>query len=206
MKSLNLTKKYASYYTAAPSPEVVDVEGTVFVSITAKGSFTEDVFYERIALLKKTLQLVIDTFKDSDQAFEQSVLEGLYWNDKKYGEHTISQVFDAGPLDELNYRLMIRVPEYVTKAHVLNAQKTLVPADRKLSKGVELFKYQEGRCIQMLHKGPFIYELETLNQLEEFAANNNLSKGGIHHEIYLVDFTDRGPQDHLRTILREPVQ
>ena len=58
----------------------------------------------------------------------------------------------------------------------------------------------------MLHKGPFIYEVETLEQLEQFAENHNLSKRGIHHEIYLVDFTAGGSQENLKTILREPVR
>jgi hypothetical protein len=57
----------------------------------------------------------------------------------------------------------------------------------------------------MLHEGPFIYEYKTLGELEAFAVRNQLVKRGVHHEIYLVDFTSGGPQDQLKTILREPV-
>jgi hypothetical protein len=206
MKKLNIIKKYPGYYTAADHAEVIHVENANFISILAKGSFTEEIFYERIALLKQVAQLVIDIFKDGDQAFNQSVLEGLYWNDEKYGEHTISHVFDTGPLSELNYRLMIRVPLYVTAQHIALAKDALAPAQRELSKGIGFFEYHEGKCIQMLHKGPFIYEFETLGQLEQFAEANNLSKRGIHHEIYLEDFTTGGPQENLKTILREPIQ
>jgi len=206
MEKLNILEKYPSYYTSADHPEVIYVENTNFISILAKGSFTEKIFYERIALLREAARLVIGIFNGSGQAFGQSVLEGLYWNDGKYGEHTISHVFDTGPLSELNYRLMIRIPEYVTAQHVAFAKDALVPAQRELSKGIEFFEYREGKCIQMLHKGPFIYEYKTLRQLEEFASGSNLSKRGIHHEIYLEDFTTGSSQNHLRTILREPVQ
>jgi hypothetical protein len=96
-----------------------------------------------------------------------SVLEGFYWNDEKYGTHSISQVFDTGPLSELNYRLMIRLPEYVTPQHIAAAKDTLDPAHKELSKGIAFFEYQEGKCIQMLHQGPFINEFETLGQLSD---------------------------------------
>ena len=206
MKKLNIQANYPAYYTAATHPELIDVENANFISILAKGSFTEEIFYERIALLKQAARSVIDFFNNTDQAFELSVLEGLYWNDEKYGEHTISHVFDTGPLSELNYRLMIRLPEYVTAQHVAAAKDVLDPAQRALSEGIGFFEYQEGKCIQMLHQGPFIYEFETLGQLEQFAEENSFSKRGVHHEIYLVDFTTSGSQDHLKTILREPIK
>jgi hypothetical protein len=205
MKKLNIPEYYPGYYTATDHPEMIDVENANFISILAKGSFTEEIFYQRIALLKRAAGAVTDLFQGSGKDFELSVLEGLYWNDEKYGQHSISNVFDTGPLNELNYRLMIRLPEYVTLQHIAVAKDTLDPIYKDLSEGIEFFKYQEGKCIQMLHKGPFIYELETLGQLEQFAEENNLSKRGIHHEIYLVDFTTGGSQENLKTILREPV-
>jgi hypothetical protein len=205
MEKLNIQEHYPRYYKATDHPEIIDVENANFISILAKGSFTEEIFYRRIALLKHAAQAVIDLFQDSEKGFELSVLEGLYWNDEKYGQHSISRVFDTGPLSELNYRLMIRLPEYVTPKHIDAAKDTLDPIHKDLSGGLEFFEYQEGKCIQMLHKGPFIYESETLGQLEQFAKENSLSKRGIHHEIYLVDFTTGNSQESLKTILREPV-
>src|SRR5258706_15216822 len=158
MKKINILEYYQRYYTATDHPEVIDVEDANFISILAKGSFTEKIFYQRIALLKQAAQGIIDLFQDSGKSFELSVLEGLYWNDEKYGKHSISSVFDAGPQSELNYRLMIRLPEYVTLQHVVAAKDTLDPIHKDRSKRIEFFKYQEGRSIQMLHKGPFIYE------------------------------------------------
>ena len=205
MKKLNIPEYYPRYYTATDHPEIIEIENANFISLPAKGSFTEEIFYQRIALLKQAAQAVIALFQDSGKSFELSVLEGLYWNDEKYGQHSISRVFDTGPLSKLNYRLMIRLPEYVTPQHIAAAKDTLDPIHKDLSKGIEFFEYQEGKCIQMLHKGPFIYEFETLGLLEQFAKENSLIKRGIHHEIYLVDFTTGGSQKNLKTILREPV-
>jgi hypothetical protein len=205
MKKLNIPEYYPRYYTATDHPEIIDVENANFISLLAKGSFTEEIFYQRIALLKQAAQAVIDLFQDSGKGFELFVLEGLYWNDEKYGQHSISHVFDTGPLSELNYRLMIRLPEYVTQQHIAAAKDILDPIHKDLSKGIEFFEYQEGKCIQMLHKGPFIYEFETLGQLEQFAEESHLNKRGLHHEIYLVDFTTGDTKANLKTILREPV-
>lgn len=205
MKKINIQEYYAPYYTAADRPEIIDVENANFISIQGKGSFTEEIFYQRIALLKQAALAVIDLFQQPAKGFELSVLEGLYWNDEKYGPHSISDVFDAGPLSELNYRLMIRLPEYVTQQHVVAAVETFGSIHQELSKEIAFFEYQEGKCIQMLHKGPFIYEFKTLGQLEQFASENSLGKRGIHHEIYLVDFTTGRSQENLKTILREPV-
>jgi hypothetical protein len=205
MKKFNIPEYYPRYYTATDHPEIIDVENANFISILAKGSFTEEIFYQRIALLKQVAQAVINLFQDSGKSFELSFLEGLYWNDEKYGQHSISHVFDSGPLSELNYRLMIRLPEYVNLQHIVTAKDTLDPIYKNLSKGIEFFEYQEGKCIQMLHKGPFIYEFKTLEKLEQFVEENRLGKRGIHREIYLVDFTTGGSQEHLKTILREPV-
>lgn len=94
-----------------------------------------------------------------------SVLEGLYWNDdENNGKHSISQVFDAGPLSELNYRLMILLPEYVNSQDLTTSKTTRSPSHKNVFDGIEFFEYNEGKCIQMLHKGPFIYHYDRIHR------------------------------------------
>jgi hypothetical protein len=205
MKTLNLPEYYASDYTAANDPEVIHIEKGKFISIIGKGSFTEDIFYQRINLLKQAVLALIKLYKGSEQDFEMSFLEGLYWNDNRYGQHSISSTFDTGPLSELNYRLMIRIPEFITGENIARAKDSIEPMYKDFLKDIEPFEYQEGTCIQMLHIGPFVHEIKTLKKIEEFAEKRGVVKRGFHHEIYLVDFTMGGSQQHLKTILREPV-
>lgn len=63
----------------------------------------------------------------------------------------------------------------------------------------------EGKCVQMLHLGPFSTEPATLKQIQNFCETNALTKNGFHHEIYLSDFR-KTESDKLKTILREPVK
>ena len=67
MKKLTIPEYYHRYYTATDHPEIIDVGNANFISILAKGSFTEEIFYQRIALLKQATQMVIDLFQDSGQ-------------------------------------------------------------------------------------------------------------------------------------------
>jgi hypothetical protein len=71
---------------------------------------------------------------------------------------------------------------------------------------VELFKINEGKCVQALHEGPFENEEYTLNRIEKYVETQGLVKNGYHHEIYLVNFTKEKNKNKYRTILREPVK
>jgi hypothetical protein len=205
MKTLNLSGYDASNYTAAAHPEVIHIAEAKFISIIGKGSFTEKHFYQRIDCLKQVVLAVIEIYKGSELEFEMSFLEGLYWNDTRYGDHSISSIFDTAPLSELNYRLMIRMPGFITSENMTRAKDSMDHVYKDFLSDINLFEYQEGQCIQMLHKGPFAGEIETLKKIEAIAKNRGLVKRGFHHEIYLVDFTLGGSQQQLKTILREPV-
>jgi hypothetical protein len=205
MKTLNLPGYDASNYTATAHPEVIHIGKAKFISIIGKGSFTEKIFYQRIDSLKQAVLAVIRIYKGSEQDFEMSFLEGLYWNDTRYGEHSISRIFDTAPLSELNYRLMIRMPGFITSENITRAKDSMDPVYKDFLSDINLFEYHEGQCIQMLHKGPFAGEIDTLKKIEAFAKKRGLVKRGFHHEIYLVDFTLGGWQQQLETILREPV-
>jgi hypothetical protein len=221
MKRLNLLKKHPHYYSSKETPELIEIEKAKFISIHAKGSFTDEIFYDRIEALTRTAHAVKELFENSDQAFDVSVLEGLYWYDeKKYGPISISRIYDTFPLSELEYRLMIRMPEYITPKDIEKGKEAVASTQKALAAKAEFFELNEGKCAQMLHLGPFAYEVETLREVESFVKQNNLVKNGLHHEIYLVDFTKvnspylpirkaqqvLGIQEGLRTILREPVK
>jgi len=56
MKKLNIPEYYPHYYMATDHPEIIDVENANFISILAKGSFTEEIFYQRQEHLKTILR------------------------------------------------------------------------------------------------------------------------------------------------------
>ena len=77
MKRLNLLKKYPHYYSSKEAPELIEVEKAKFISIHARGSFTDKIFYDRIEALTHTTHAVKELFENSDQAFDTSSGYGM---------------------------------------------------------------------------------------------------------------------------------
>ncbi|OQP64120.1 hypothetical protein A3860_22200 [Niastella vici] len=205
MDKLDLTKKYKSYFTAKTKPELVTIEKAHFISIQGKGDPSEQLFANRIEALYAIAYTIKFMYKAQNSDFTVSKLEGLWWyNEHRYPGKTIETATEV-PRNEWEYRLLIRMPEFVM-AHDIETAAATVRAKKGLQLAGEVtwFTLTEGKSIQMLHVGPFSTEPETLKQIAAFADVNKLKKNGLHHEIYLSDFRRTAPEK-LKTILREPV-
>jgi hypothetical protein len=89
----------------------------------------------------------------------------------------------------------------VVTATVERAKRRPPPAlDR-----VRFEHWEEGRCAQLLHVGPYADEGPSIDLLHREIAALDLRPHGRHHEIYLGD-PRRSRPERLRTILRQPVQ
>jgi hypothetical protein len=95
--------------------------------------------------------------------------------------------------------MMIRVPGFVMPSDLEQAGNTA-------RYGAEIFEMSGGTVLQVLHKGPFADELRTLKLMQNHADAQQVRKSGPHHEIHLTDWEKGQSQDHLRTILRDPVE
>jgi len=207
MEKLDLSKKYKAYYTAKTKPELVHIEKAQFLSIRGKGDPSGEDYSQRIQALYSTAYTLKFILKSLGHDFVVAKLEGLWWFDEeRFGNPTMDESPVAVPRSEWEYRLLIRMPEFVKENEVITAISTVVSRKNlQLADEVELFEMNEGQCVQMLHKGPFSTEPESLKLILAFCEQNNLSRNGLHHEIYLSDFR-KTPSDQLKTILREPVK
>lgn len=88
----------------------------------------------------------------------------------------------------------------VAEAVALARGKGLAALDR-----LELRRWEEGRCAQLLHLGPYADEGPSIQRLHAAIADAGLRPRGRHHEIYLGDPRRSAPL-RLRTILRQPVE
>ena len=105
-----------------------------------------------------------------------------------------------------NWKLMIRVPEFVTEKDRAEAVDQLREKGKPAQVSeVSLETIEEGRSVQVLHVGPYDRETETIAGMMEFARQRGLAFHGVHHEIYLSD-PRRVLAARLRTILRHPVR
>jgi hypothetical protein len=207
MDKLDLTKKYKPYYTAKTKPELVHIEAAQFISICGKGDPSENLFATTIEALYSTTYTLKFACKAKGQDFVIAKLEGLWWYDEeKYKSNAIEKISAEVPRSEWEYRLLIRLPDFVTKQDVEEAKAAVIlKKDIELVRQIGFYSLTEGQCVQMLHVGPFSTEPATLKEIMAFSTANNLKKNGHHHEIYLSDFRKTEPSK-LKTILREPVR
>lgn len=70
---------------------------------------------------------------------------------------------------------------------------------------VKFEQLKEGKCVQILHIGPYSTEPESLAKMYELMREKRLIFNGLHHEIYLSD-PRKVPEEKWRTILRQPVR
>lgn len=207
MEKLDLAKKYRSYYTAKTTPAFITLEQAQYLSITGTGDPNGKEFSDKLQALYPVAYTLKFQCKAKDKDFVVAKLEGLWWFDEeKFGVLTIDTAPQKVPRSDWNWRLLIRIPDYVQSGDVNNAiEAAFNKQQATLVREVELFTMTEGKSVQALHVGPFDKEPETLQKIANFTKEHNLQRNGLHHEIYLSDFRKTAP-DKLRTILREPVK
>lgn len=100
--------------------------------------------------------------------------------------------------------MMIMQPDFVPD-NVIAASIDTVRTKKKLAAvdQLRLETFEEGRCAQILHVGPFSEEGPTVERLHTF-INSRASRTGKHHEIYLSDIRRAAPEKW-KTIIRQPM-
>ncbi|MEG2102609.1 MAG: GyrI-like domain-containing protein [Flavobacterium sp.] len=207
MSKLDLTKTDKTYYKAKTSPEILHIEKTNYISITGKGDPSGKEFSEKIQALYGTAYIIKFMLKAINNDFVVPKLEALWsFDTEKYASISMDEAPLKIPRSEWNYRIMIRMPDFVTNKQTEEA--IIIAANKKqidLAKSIEFYEMTEGKVVQILHIGPFEDEPQTLKKIQEFSIENNLQQNGLHHEIYLSDFRKTAPEK-LKTLLREPVK
>jgi hypothetical protein len=106
-------------------------------------------------------------------------------------------------MENFNWTLMIRMPMSVKERDLTAAAAKLKEKGRDTG-GARLQHLKEGKCVQMLHVGPYDKEAETISRMQAFCGEKGFVAAGHHHEIYVSD-PSRVPPERLSTILRQPV-
>ena len=212
-------KEDKQLYQPKRTPALVDVPTMTFIAVRGTGDPNEaDGAYSRALQTLYTLSYTIKMSKmggDTPAGYFEYVvppLEGLWWSAN-------DEPFQVGPVkDKSNFAWlsMIRQPEFVDQSVF---DWACAEARRKkpaaMQAEAELCRFTEGRCVQIMHHGPYDDEPASVALIDGYMAENGLqdaigepSVEGIlrqHHEIYLGDPRRTAP-DKLRTVLRHPIR
>jgi hypothetical protein len=196
---LDLYKEFKSEYVTSKEPVLVVVGPAKYLSITGQGAPGGEPFRSHISALYSVAFTLKMAEKVAGHDYKVCHLEGQWWADD-------GSDFRTHQTREWQWRLLIRVPEFINQNHVDAAiQTVLAKAKSELAGQVKLEELTEGRCVQMLHVGPYAEEKASVARMHELAEGNGVRLRGPHHEIYLSD-PNRVPPQRLRTILRYPVE
>ncbi len=198
-KTLDLYKEHKAEYVTPKEPVLIDVKPAKYLTITGKGAPGGTEFQQCVGALYGAAFTIKMTKKFAGQDYKVCHLEGQWWGDQETSD------FSGLPPESWNWRLLIRVPDFIKATDLKAATKNL----KKKGKGdeisnVKLETIKEGKCVQMLHVGPYGDEGRTISRMMEHARAQGRFFSGLHHEIYLSD-PRRVPVARLRTILRHPV-
>ncbi|MCA8951628.1 MAG: GyrI-like domain-containing protein [Planctomycetes bacterium] len=197
---IDLVALHKSDYTRHRTPTLVDIDAARYLAIDGAGAPGSAEFQDRIGVLYGGAYTLKFAAKAAGRDFVVCKLEALWGREGLDDEQLL-----ALPQAEWPWRLMIRVPDFVGRRELAAACLQLRekghpgPVD-----DLALVTLTEGRCVQMLHVGPYAEEDATIARMREFAASQGLAFRGLHHEIYLSD-PRRVEPARLQTILRRPV-
>ncbi|UBM59894.1 GyrI-like domain-containing protein [Marinilongibacter aquaticus] len=207
MNKLDLKKVFKTYYNAKFKPELVQIASAQYLSVCGKGDPSSEEFAKKVEALYASAYTLKFRFKGEQMDFVVPKLEGLWWYDEnKYPSKDYRGAVEEVPRDEWEYRLLIRLPDFVKEADVLWAKSAVWERKQlNFARELEFFTQEEGLCVQIMHLGPFSDEWVSLQKIVDFMEEQGLLRNGFHHEIYLSDYR-KTPMDKLKTILREPVR
>jgi hypothetical protein len=203
MSKLDLKKELKEFYKAsAKKPNIVDVPEGKFVTISGRGAPGGPDYQAALSTLYYAAYTLKFECKTEGKDFTVMTLEGLWWWD----DTRITELADAPPMEEWNWKSMIRIPDFVTNKMIEAVKKDVKEkkGNMKVAK-ISLETFHEGLSAQIMHIGPYAKEGPTVKRLHDFIRENCYKMRGLHHEIYLSD-PRRVPPERWKTIIRQPIE
>jgi len=198
MQKIDLFKEHRDEYSLDREPHLVKVGVGKYLTVTGTGGPGDAQFQQKLGVLYGCAYTIkFDSKQRLARDFKVGVLEGLWWVKGRTTDAFVA------PKGDWRWKLLIRVPTFVTTASVTKALAALKAKGRPTA-AVKLEALREGPSVQALHVGGYGDEPATLAKMGTFAREHRLRFRGRHHEIYLSD-PRRVPTSRLRTILRHPV-
>ena len=206
--AFDFKKEYKEFYLPPVRPTLVDVPPANYIAVRGMGNPNDEgsEYKDSIGLLYGiafTIKMSKKGGRQIEGYFDYVVppLEGLWWSENGEVNYAHKEAF--------HFISMIRLPEFVTRADFDWAVAEATRKKKTDFSKVEFFHYEEGRCVQCMHIGPFNSEPITIGKMKAFAEQQGLSIAiddvRRHHEIYLSD-PRKTAADKLKTVIRYPVK
>ncbi|MCK9314422.1 MAG: GyrI-like domain-containing protein [Methanocorpusculum sp.] len=214
MDKVDFKKDYKDLYQPKNTPSKILIPPMTFIMVEGKGNPNDEggEFSEAVGLLYALCYMIKRSNKGDnapERYYEYVVppLEGLWKT------NTFSRESGLPDKDTFTWTVMIRQPDFVTP-DVFEWACGEVEKKKKKKKYLDSGKarlavFNEGLCVQCMHKDSFDEEEKTLAKIEQFIIDNGL-KNDVgeerhHHEIYISSpyITEAAK---MKTVIRIPVK
>ncbi|MBR5965433.1 MAG: GyrI-like domain-containing protein [Treponema sp.] len=206
-------KEFKEFYLPPAKPQIVKIPKMQFVAVRGTGNPNDEGGeYKRALEVLYAISYAIKMSKKSDRRIEGYFdyvvppLEGFWWQQKDAAR--VAGI-DYSRKDSFNWISLIRLPDFVAKKDFDWAKESVQKKKGLDVSRAELFKLEEGECVQIMHKGSYDDEPASVKLMDDFAAQSgyqlDFTDARLHHEIYLSDPRKTEPQK-LRTVIRHPVK
>jgi hypothetical protein len=194
---VDLYKQRPNFFRASRTPELVDLPEANYLVVDGQGEAGGSVFQDRIGALFSVAYTLKFAAKLEGRDFKVPTIECSWW---------ILADGDELPPEQWRWQLLLMVPDFVDEAAVEGARTEVSRKKRKLDPTeVRLERIEQGKCVQILHIGPYAEEDTTIEEMLSYVRSNGLEADGPHHEVYLSD-PKRTKPESLKTIIRQHVK
>ena len=196
-------KQEKEIYGVKTKPCVIDIPAWKYIILSGSGNPNDEIFSDKVAALfaiAYKMKMAYKAFAEkSSEITDYTVypLEGI-WSMDSEKEYLVKE--------ELQYRIMIRQPDFITKEMFDNALEIVrIKKYNPYLTDVSFETICDGRCIQVLHKGAFEDEPASFEVMDGYCMEHGYKRmGKEHREIYLNN-ANRTEKANLKTILRYKV-
>ena len=207
----NLRQDTADLYKArAGSVDFVDVPLLLCAVVRGEGDPNGPAFAEALqALFTVSYAAHFRLKKESGAVTKMMPLEALWWFDDPVQAEPAEAVAAgfaglSGGRESWRWQAMMVQPDPIDEALLERAAQDSRPKALPALDLLSFERWEEGRCAQTLHVGPYADEGPTIARLDAAITAAGLKVRGRHHEIYLGD-PRRSAPEKLRTLIRHPV-
>lgn len=196
-------KQEKEIYGAKTEPCVTDIPAWNYIILSGSGNPNDAIFSDKVAALFSIaykMKMAYKAFAEKSSGITDYAvypLEGI-WSMASEKEYLVKE--------ELQYRIMIRQPDFITRemfGHALEAARS--KKYNPYLTDVSFERVCDGRCIQVLHKGPYDDEPASFERMDRYCMEHGYKRmGKEHREIYL-NHANRTQKANLKTILRYKV-
>lgn len=193
-------KQEKEIYGVNTVPRVLVIPSQKYITILGAGDPNNEIFSEKVAALFSVaykIKMLYKSSADKDREISDYAvypLEGI-WGKASPKDELVKE--------ELQYAIMIRQPDFITK-EIFDVALDIVKK-KKSNIYLEDISFEticDSKCVQVLHKGAFDDEPVSFEIMDKYCLANGYKRiGEKHREIYLNN-ANRTEKNKLKTILR----